>query len=312
MQKPHQCTSRLFMVRPANFGYNHTTAASNSFQSLPKSMDRNSIKEKARGEFDKLVETIRLHDIIVDVHEEVQTPILTDSVFPNNWFSTHYPEAIVTFPMCVPIRRAERKDEILAWFDKEFVIAQSVFLHHYESESLFLEGTGSLILDRVNKVAFANRSIRTDEDIMDTFCSKLGYEKFLFEALDDQKKPIYHTNVIMSIGTSEAIICLECIPSSIEQNRLVKRLEKLGKTIIDISFEQVKHFCGNIIEVSNTKQNNFWVMSSNAFTHFNEKQLLLLTKNNSIVHSPIPVIETVGGGGVRCMIAENFLTPKNQ
>jgi len=305
MQK--QITSEILMVRPANFGFNPETAENNVFQKDDHSMTANHISDLARKEFDGFVKILKKAGIVVIVFEEPQYPTLTDSVFPNNWFSTHENGVLVTYPMFSSSRQLERRTELLSLISNSYQITERLQLEHYEKKNIYLEGTGSLILDRSHRVAYACRSIRTNEKVLDDFCSRMNYKKVLFDSSDESGTPIYHTNVMMCIGETFTIICLESIRNRTEREQVVKNFKNSHKEIISISMSQVNQFAGNMLQVYNKSSQKYLVMSTSAHESLTKDQLKKIKKHADILHFPIPTIEKYGGGSVRCMMAEIFL-----
>ena len=304
-----QTTSHIFMVRPTHFGFNHETASNNAFQ-VNDQRPLDEIRNLAVLEFDELVKTLRNSAVDVTVYQEDIHSKQTDSIFPNNWFSTHEDGAIVTYPMYSRSRREERKEDVYELLSSRFVINKHIHLEDFEKKNKFLEGTGSIVLDRKSQKAYACRSIRTDEEILNKFCAEFELEKILFDATDHSGQPIYHTNVMMSIGEDLLIICGESIKNKDQREFVLREFQNDGKEIIDISLEQMKNFSGNVLQVKSQNGEHLMVMSSRAFASFNSEQIHQIKKHCKIVHSPIPIIEQYGGGGVRCMIAEIFLPLK--
>lgn len=302
-------SDRLLMIRPAAFEYNQETAANNSFQEV---FDGTAevLQNLALKEFDRFVSKLKNHRIHVDVMEDQAIPHTPDAIFPNNWISLHEDGKIITYPMFSALRRQERRDDIIQSLKKKYTVKDIQSYQEYEVAGRFLEGTGSLILDRVNKAAYACRSIRTDEKLMELFCDEQGFAKIIFDAFDQDGIPIYHTNVIMAMAETFAVICLEAIPNGKEKERLLDMLHRASKTIIDITFDQVACFAGNMLQVKNADDVRYTIMSEAAFLSLKSEQIHVILKDSFIVHAAIPTIEKVGGGSVRCMMAENFLPIK--
>ena len=289
------------MVRPVCFGYNEETASNNYFQHHSAEKD---VQEYALEEFDGMVRLLRENGIPVLVVEDTPEPRTPDSIFPNNWFSTHADGTLVLYPMFAPNRRKERSQEAIRVIKEAAGIRRIVDLTAWEQEGLFLEGTGSLVLDRKAKTAYACRSPRTSEAVLDEFCRQTGYSRILFDAVDRNGNPIYHTNVIMSIGDGYAAVCKDVIASPYEYSEIVGRLSASGRTIVDISYDQMLHFACNILEVRNTVGERFVVMSETAYSSLDEGQVESIKGKGSILAAHIPHIEEVGGGSARCMMAE--------
>lgn len=307
-----QCANTLLMVRPANFGYNPETAANNVFQS---NNDTRSIKEvaaMATKEFDELLRLLEAASIEVIVIEDSVHPRKTDAVFPNNWFTTHDDGRIILYPMYSPNRRLERRKDIISYLQETYEVSEVKSFAQHEDRGVILEGTGSMIIDRPNKIIYACLSQRTDQRLLDELAAELGgYEVIGFVAVDDQGVPYYHTNVIMTLGDDLAIICLESIASPAERFKVEEKLKSTGKVIIDISRSQVLEYCGNMLQVNTSKGEQYMVMSQSARDNLTPSQLAQIESYVSILSSPIDIIEEYGGGSVRCMLAELFLNPKN-
>lgn len=298
------------MIRPKNFGYNEETAQNNSFQTKDDSLDARTIADKARAEFDAFVDLLRSKEINVHVIEDTEEPKKPDAVFPNNWISFHEDGMVLTYPMYSKLRRNERRPDIIEQIGEEYIIDKDYTFEHYEEEDTYLEGTGSLILDRQNKIAYANLSQRTDLQLLEKWSVLKGYTKVHFLAKDRAGQDIYHTNVMMALGRTFAVICLECIPESKEKVALLQSLAATNKDIIEISLDQVEHFAGNMLQVKNKRGLPFLVMSSTAWQSLHQDQKDRINKHTDVIVGDIPTIEKYGGGSVRCMMAEIFLHKK--
>lgn len=298
------------MVRPAHFGYNAETATNNAFQTNDNSLTTNEIQDRAKKEFDTLVQKLRAKNVNIIVIEDSDTPFKSDAVFPNNWVSFHEDGRVFTYPMFSPIRREERREEILQQVAENFKITDRIQMEGHEAENLFLEGTGSMLFDRPNQLVYACLSLRTDEGLLDEFCQKSGFKKIAFTAVDGNGVAIYHTNVMMALGENFAVICLESIPNEAEKQEVLKNLAATGKTVIDISLFQMNNFAGNMLQVQNGENSSLLVMSDAAFNSLTKEQISEIEKYTEILHSGIPTIENYGGGSVRCMMAEVFLQKK--
>ncbi len=305
-----QITQNIMMIRPKHFGYNEETAQNNSFQTNDTSLDNGTISANALKEFDAFVELLRSKDINIYVIEDTDLPIKPDAVFPNNWISFHEDGMVMTYPMYSKLRRNERRSDIIEQIAENFIIEKDYTFEHYEEEDIYLEGTGSLILDRQNKIAYANLSQRTDLQLLEKWCVLKGYEKIHFLAKDRSDNHIYHTNVMMALGRTFVVICLDCIPDSKEKENLIRSLAKTNKDIIEISLDQVEHFAGNMLHVKNNKGLPFLVISETAWHSLNQNQKDKINKHTDVVIGSIPTIEKYGGGSVRCMMAEIFLHKK--
>ncbi|WP_438961622.1 citrulline utilization hydrolase CtlX [Nonlabens sp.] len=304
-----QITDTVFMIRPIKFRLNEQTAVNNYYQDAGiKILDHNA---KAQEEFDTFVS--RLQDkgikvIVISDDEKNDTP---DSIFPNNWISTHQNGDIALYPMFAENRRLERRPDVLDTLEKEgFTILNIIDYTSAEDEGFFLEGTGSLLLDRVNKKAYCSISPRADEELMIEFCEDFEYTPVIFTAyqtVEEKRLPIYHTNVMMALGENYAVICLDCIDDKTERKNVLKHLKEDGKEVIAITEAQVNSFAGNMMQVHNTAGERLLVMSDQAYQSLTTDQINKLEKYNEIVHPSIETIETLGGGSVRCMMAEVFL-----
>jgi hypothetical protein len=299
-----QTTSKLLMIRPRDFKFNEQTAANNKFQ---QASDDTNVQLKAVQEFDAFVSTLRSNDINVTVIDDTADPETPDSIFPNNWLSFHEDGTVILYPMFSLNRRLERREEILEELNKRFLLDKRIDLSPYENKNLFLEGTGSLVFDRVAKIAYACRSIRTDEKVLADFCKQTGYSSVVFDAVDDTGFPIYHTNVMMCVASQYAVICLDAIVDTTQKNLVIESLTSCGKDIIPISIDQINHFAGNMLQLKNTKGKLLLAMSEQAYKSLSTEQLNLLSRHNEIIFSPIPTIEKHGGGSARCMLAEIHL-----
>ncbi len=309
-----QITSNLIMIRPKHFNYNVETAKDNYFQKKETSISTLKIQKKVRNEFNNLLKVIKKEKIKIEVFDDKNSVKTTDSVFPNNWISFHENGKIIIYPMYSENRRKEkRKDIIDILKNKGYKINEIIDLSKYENENKFLEGTGSMILDRENRICYAAISSRTSKDVLNYFCKKNNYKLIPFKAYQTYKKNrelIYHTNVMMCIGEQYAIVCLDSIDNENEKKSLKKSLIKTNKIIIEITEEQCQNFVGNMLQVKNIKNEKFLIMSSRAFKSLTNNQRKILETYNKLLHSELQLIEKLGGGGARCMIAENFLQKK--
>ena len=295
------------MIRPVRFGYNAQTAENNAFQ---VNNDDEQVQEKALKEFDAMVAMLRKEGVDVMVIEDTPEPHTPDSIFPNNWISFHEDGMIFLYPMFAENRRLERDLSVIPAIRERFGMKGMTNLSMNESEGYFLEGTGSMVLDRENRIAYACLSPRTSQVMLATWSSKAGYTPVVFHALDENDNEIYHTNVMMCVGDKFVVICLECITDTNERYEVIKAITESGKKIIEISYEQVKHFAGNMLQVENAQGEKLLVMSSQAYVSLTNEQMDELGIYNRIVHSPLTTIETNGGGSARCMIAEIHLPLK--
>ncbi len=300
------------MVRPVNFGFNEQTAESNSFQKRDGMLTAELIKERAIAEFDNFVDVLRNNGINIFVAEDSEDPIKPDAVFPNNWVTFHQNGTVITYPMQAPIRRQERRADLIENLKEHFVIKKEQHLEFFESKDKFLEGTGSMILDRVNKIVYACISPRTDASLLDEFCLMTDYKQVKFHSVDEEGKDIYHTNVMMALGETLAVICLDTVKDDKEKEALLNSFSKTNKEVIQITFDQVLAFAGNMLQVRNSDGKTFLVMSEQAYQSLNESQIKQISKHTNILCSSINTIETYGGGSVRCMMAEIFLPEINK
>lgn len=307
----NQTTHHVLLVRPAAFGFNEETAANNLFQTLDPSLDPAEIVEQALSEFDEFVSVLRFHGLDVTVVEDTPAPPKPDAVFPNNWFSTHHDGTVVTYPLFAPSRQQERRDDILATLSERFVISSRVRLEGEEINGKFLEGTGSVVFDHQNRIALACHSPRTNEEVFRRLCYELAYRPVVFRASDPYHNPIYHTNVVMTIGEKFAILCTEVIRDDSEANALRYLFEQHGKELIEISLSQMFSFAGNMLQVRNYKGEALLIASEQAYQSLSQAQLLQLERHCRFVYADIDTIETYGGGGARCMVAELFLPLKS-
>jgi hypothetical protein len=302
-----QYTSHLLMIKPVKFDFNAETAVNNSFQ---VNAGDDSVQEKALREFETFIAKLRAYGIDVTVIDDTPEPHTPDSVFPNNWISFHEDGSILLYPMFAMNRRLERKQHVLDAVRQKFNVAQTIDLSNHESKNTFLEGTGSMVLDRENKIAYACLSPRTDKNVLDDFCHQMGFQPVTFIAVDQNDQPIYHTNVMMCVADVYAVVCLDSIKNETEKEEIIDSLAKYGKEMIEITFDQMNHFAGNMLQVNNAEGKKFLVMSSQAFHSLNSEQVSAIEYYNPIIHSDITTIETNGGGSARCMMAEVFLPVK--
>lgn len=292
------------MVRPADFKFNEQTAGNNKFQQSSADKD---VQTKALTEFDNFVNLLRKNDIDVTVANDTVNPETPDSIFPNNWVSFHNDGKVFLYPMYSENRRLERRNDIIELLNKNFFISSVTDLSEYEKREIYLEGTGSLVLDRDNKIAYACISLRTDERIVQDFCERTGYSPIIFKAVDANSFPIYHTNVMMCVGDRFAVICLDAIPDVTDQRKVIKQLNDDDKEIISISLDQMNHFAGNMLQIKNKKDKNLLIMSEQAYLSLDETQKKMLEKYSQLIYSPLYTIEKNGGGSARCMLAEIHL-----
>jgi hypothetical protein len=289
-----QTANRVLMVRPCSFGFNAQTATNNAFQ---RRGFESGAQEVALREFDSFVALLRSHGMVVDVIEDTPEPHTPDSIFPNNWFSTHSDGTLVLYPMCALNRRLERKQAVMDHLIGTFDIRNIYDLTPYESKGKFLEGTGSMVIDREAGIVYACRAPRTDEDVLKEFCKLFEWDYFLFDAIDGAGKAIYHTNVMMCVGTHLAVVSV--------RETLVRLLGK--RDIVDISYDQMGNFAGNMLEVQpGGTEKPLLVMSAAARKSLRSEQLRLIESHCDIASPDLSIIEANGGGSARCMLAEIF------
>ena len=305
-----QITNTILMIRPVAFRMNEQTAVNNYFQEEIDAQNQ-TINARAQKEFDDFVTILRkngVHVIVVDDTKEPDTP---DSIFPNNWISFHANSTVAVYPMFAENRRKERREDIFDKLENEgYKIKDIVDYTSVEEDGLFLEGTGSILLDRVNRKAYCALSKRADEELFIEFCEDFDCFPVLFTAnqtVDGKRMPIYHTNVMMAMAENFAVICLDTIDDKKERKNVSEHLKKDGKEIIAITEEQMHHFAGNMLQVYGANEERFMVMSSAAYHSLRQDQLDAITKHCNIIHSSLETIETCGGGSARCMMAEVFL-----
>lgn len=298
------------MIRPASFGYNAETAANNVFQHLPEEEKQSAIQEKAIEEFDRFIETLGKKNIDVLVVQDTPNPPKPDAVFPNNWFCTLPDGTVAVFPMYAANRRIEKSNDLLHMLTEKYEVKDVEDWSEYEAESLFLEGTGSMIIDHENKIIYACISPRTNRAVLEKFAAAHGFKVLLFQSKDENGTDVYHTNVIMHIGETYAVICLESIPNEAERIAVSQLLISTSHEIIPISFEQVRAFAGNMLQVKNKKGKNFTLLSRTAYMSLTKEQKTILQHHTTLLPVDIQTIETIGGGSVRCMMAEIFLKKK--
>ncbi len=304
-----QTTSHILMIRPVRFAFNEQTAASNAFQDPTALPEAETVQEKALREFDVMVENLRGLGIDITIVEDTPDPHTPDAIFPNNWisFHRHGNGTVYLYPMQAHNRRLERRSDIIELLKRKFHISKIVDLSHYETENKFLEGTGSLVLDRDYRVAYACLSPRTDAELLNEFAQKMDYRVVSFHATDEQQTPIYHTNVIMCVGERFVVICLECIADEAERKQVERMLQETNKEVIEISIDQVHRFAGNMLQLRIRRGEGLLVMSSQAYYALLPDQIRKLEKYTQITYSDLATIERNGGGSARCMIAEIHL-----
>lgn len=304
-----QTTNHILMVRPTNFTSNPDTAGTNTFQHSDLSPEE--AQNAAVKEFDAYVALLREAGVDVMVIQDRTNPHTPDSIFPNNWITTHDDGTVCLYPMEALNRRLERRRDILECIGEKFEITSLMDFSSYESKEFFLEGTGSMILDRDNRIAYVCRSSRSHEMVEDAFAKVMQYRTIWFTSVDKNNMPIYHTNVMMHVGEKLAVVCLESILSPYERKAVVKSLQDTGKVILDITLDQVEHFAGNCIELKGFKGQPVLALSRQAWASLTGEQQALVLEFCQPVQAPVETIERLGGGGARCMVAEIHLPLRN-
>ena len=292
------------MIRPVDFGYNSETAVNNVFQ--VKGNDDN-VQNKALKEFEDFVEILKQNAVDVIVVDDTAEPHTPDSIFPNNWISFHNDGSILLYPMFAENRRSERKQHVIDTIAEKFLIKRKIDLSNYEDQDIFLEGTGSMVLDRENKIAYACLSPRTNQKVLEDFGRQMDYTPVLFHAVDGNREAIYHTNVMMCVANKYIVICLDSIPDKKEKHEVAEIIKKTGKEIIDITLDQMNRFAGNMLQIENKQGEKLLVMSTRAYQSLTGGQKEKLSAFNRVIHSSLTTIEANGGGSARCMMAEVHL-----
>ncbi len=301
-----QATQNILLIKPSGFAYNNDTAISNSFQQQTN-LSNIAIQQKVTEEFDGFVKTLRLKRVNVLVIEDTKLPNKPDAIFPNNWASYHQDGTIILYPMCASNRRLEKRPAIIHIIRQQFKVNNIIDLSAYELADRFLEGTGSIIFDHVNKLAYACLSPRTDKDLFEQVAKQLHYKPISFHAHDTKGIEIYHSNVMMCIAEKFAVICLDSISNQVEKEIVSQTLSQTGHEVISISFEQMNSFAGNMLALKSNTGKDLLAMSQSAFDSLTADQKIIIEKYCETVPLSIPTIETIGGGSARCMIAEIFL-----
>ena len=305
-----QTTDTVLMIEPAAFGFNAETAQNNYFQVNSENAET---QNRALQEFNNFVEKLRSKGINVITMKDTLEPHTPDSIFPNNWISMHQDGTVVLYPMCAVNRRWERRNDILEILKRNFSVKEIIDLSAPENDGKFLEGTGSMIFDHDKKIAYGSVSLRLDEPLFREFCEKFGFEPVVFhsyQTANNERLPIYHTNVMMCVADQFVVICLDCIDDETERVKVVNAIVNSGKEIIEISEEQMQQFAGNMLQVQNSEGKKFLVMSQSAYQSLTPEQILNIEKYSEIIYSDLETIETNGGGSARCMLAEVFLEKK--
>lgn len=306
-----QTTNTVLMVEPIAFGYNAETAENNYFQVEQKETD---IQQKALSEFKNFVEKLQAKGINVITVKDTIDPHTPDSIFPNNWVSFHQDGKVVLYPMFASNRRVERREDIIDTIKNEgFSVSEIDDWSLPEVQGHYLEGTGSMIFDHDYKIAYGSVSLRLDENLFKEFCEKYGFQPVVFhsyQTVENERLPIYHTNVMMCVADQFVVICLDCIDDELEREKVQEVIKSTNKEIIEISEDQLQQFAGNMLQVQNDQGEKFLVMSETAYKSLNSEQVSNIEKYCEIIHADLNTIEVNGGGSARCMLAEVFL-PKN-
>ena len=305
-----QTTDTVLMIEPAAFGFNAETAQNNYFQVNSENAET---QNRALQEFNNFVEKLRSKGINVITVKDTLEPHTPDSIFPNNWISMHQDGTVVLYPMCAVNRRWERRNDILEILKRNFSVKEIIDFSAPENDGKFLEGTGSMIFDHDNKLAYGSVSLRLDEQLFREFCEKFGFEPVVFhsyQTANNERLPIYHTNVMMCVADQFVVICLDCIDDETERVKVVNAIVNSGKEIIEIFENQMQQFAGNMLQVENSDGKKFLVMSQSAYQSLTQEQISNIEKYSEIIYSDLETIETNGGGSARCMLAEVFLEKK--
>src|SRR5277367_4035242 len=307
-----QNAARVLMVRPASFGWNPQTAASNAFQSASGESARTLQQSAVLSEFDALADALQRAGVEVLIAADSPQPPKPDAIFPNNWVSFHHDGTVAMYPLLAPNRRCERREEIIEQVVREgsFRVSRLVDLSHREAEEKYLEGTGSLVLDRPHRVAYACSSPRTDLDVLGEFAQQLDYELMTFDAADSGGRAIYHTNVLMAIGGGFAVICGESIANAVHRAAVFSKLYTTGHTIVEITAAQMAQFAANVLELA-APDGKLIALSTTALDCLGSAQRRTLESRATLIAAEIPSIERFGGGGVRCMLAEIHLPKRD-
>lgn len=307
MRNTVQAPAAVVMVRPHHFTPNPETAADNAFQLPRPELTSDSLAARALREFDDVVRTLMSHGVRVHVFEDLGTDT-PDSVFPNNWFSTHHGGRVVIYPMAAPSRRGERRSDVIEMLKRDYRVQEVIDYSGLENDRLFLEGTGAMILDHIERVAYVGASQRADPIILERFCTHIGYEPMVFANQDPTGAPIYHTNVIMSIGTEFAVVCTQVMTDATRRDEILARLRASGRDIVDLTWDQVTEFCGNGLELTGS-DGRLYACSRRAARGYTAEQRAVIERSATIVAIDVPTIE-LAGGSVRCMLAGVHLTAR--
>lgn len=302
-----QAPSSVVMVRPHRFAVNPETGADNAFQATPAEQD-DALAAAALSEFDAAVDALTTAGVTVHAFEDFGEKDTPDSVFPNNWFSTHHGGRVAIYPMFAVNRRRERRSDVIELLKERYRVQEVIDYSGLEYDNLFLEGTGAMVFDHAERVAYVAASHRADPVILERFCTAFGYEPMVFPTADASGRPIYHTNVLMSVATDYALICLDAIADARRRDEVAQRLTESGRTVLAISFDQVNQFVGNAIELTGTNE-RLLVLSARAEAALTPAQREVITASSRLLPLSIPTIE-LAGGSARCMIAGVHLSPR--
>ncbi|MCU1734753.1 MULTISPECIES: citrulline utilization hydrolase CtlX [unclassified Pseudomonas] len=304
-----QTTNTVLMIRPARFAFNPDTAVNNRFQKPV--LEPEQAQQKALEEFDGYVDTLRQHGVDVLVVQDTPAPHTPDSIFPNNWWSSHADGSLVLYPMEGQNRRLERDKGVLQVLSERFAIHKTLDLSPLEAQNIFLEGTGSMVLDRENRISYACHSGRTHGEALRQFAENMDYRLCVFHAVDRHQSPIYHSNVMMSVGRNLSVVCLDALPEAAERRALEHSLRDTGKDILALNFDQLEGFAGNMLEVHDKQGQPLLVMSRSAWNSLSAEQRRQAERHSHPVVVNIDHIERIGGGSARCMLAEVHLPVRN-
>lgn len=304
-----QSADTVLMIEPIAFGFNEQTAVNNYFQV----QQEGNVQEKALQEFHSFVEKLRAKGINVITIKDTIEPKTPDSIFPNNWVSFHADGKVVLYPMFAENRRLERREDIINQIKEQFDVTEIIDYSKIENEDKYLEGTGSMIFDHDNKIAYGSVSLRLDEELFRKFCAEFGFTPVVFHSYQtagEERLPIYHTNVMMCVADKFVVICLDCIDDETERQNVIDSIKNSGKELIEISEDQMQNFAGNMLQVQNKSGEKFLIMSQSAYKSLKPEQVSAIEKYSEIIYSDLETIETNGGGSARCMLAEVFLPKK--
>ncbi|MEZ4851789.1 MAG: arginine deiminase-related protein [Bacteroidia bacterium] len=301
-----QFSSHIMMVRPVRFAYNTQTAEDNAFMHKVKSLDSAEIQTKALAEFEMFVAKLKEVGIRLTIFDDRPEPHTPDSIFPNNWISFHQNEKIIIYPIKAENRRLEKRKDIVETLSELYPNPEVIDWSEFEEKELFLEGTGSLVLDRYHEIAYACISQRTHQEVLDAFCQLTGYKPVAVHGFDQDGEEIYHTNVMMGLGIGFAVVCLDAVRDPEEKAMLQNSLESTGFEIIPLTFHQMNNFAGNLLQVMAEDGTPYVILSQRAYDSLTDSQLAVMRRNSKVLPVPLDIIEVIGGGSVRCMMTEIF------